>query len=184
MHKKTNNIKMLCFSGVMAAMFVGLDFLAVAISAPFGGTLKISFSALPIIIVAIFGGPFWGATTGFVGSFIAQLLTYGLTATTALWMIPDIVRGLIMGWLFRAFKCSTKKGILILETSIASIVATILNTGAMLVEQKLYGYYQSYLAIYVAVPTRTIVGIVTAIIIAVVLPTIVNALRKQNLEIL
>lgn len=54
--QKTNNIKMICLAGVMAALYVCLDFLAVSVSAPFGGTLKISISGLPVIIVAIFCG--------------------------------------------------------------------------------------------------------------------------------
>lgn len=180
--KESNKVKFLCMAGIMAAMYVGLDFLAVSVSAPFGGNLKISLSGLPVIIMAVFGGPLWGAATGFIGAFIGQLITYGLSATTALWVLPAVVRGLSMGFLFRAFKCSMKPGILTLETCITSLLVTLFNTGAMLVEQKLYGYYQSFLAIYVAIPTRIFAGIVTAIVFSLMLPTILNALNKQNIE--
>lgn len=81
MSKRKNTIKFICLSGIMAAMYVGLDFLAVSVSAGFGGTLKISLSGLPVIIVAIFGGPIWGAATGFIGAFIGQMITYGMSAT-------------------------------------------------------------------------------------------------------
>ena len=66
MSKNKNTVKFICLAGVMAAMYVGLDFLAVSVSAPFGGNLKISLSGLPVIIVSIFAGPLWGAATGFV----------------------------------------------------------------------------------------------------------------------
>lgn len=178
--KNKNTIKLLCLAGVMAAMYVGLDFLAVSVSVPFGGNLKISLSGLPIIITAIFGGSLWGAATGFVGAFIGQLITYGLSPTTLLWVLPAIVRGLSMGLLFRAFKKSTKTGILTLEICISSVLVTLFNTGAMLVEQKLYGYYQSYLAIFVAIPSRIFAGIITAIIFSLMLPTIIKALNKYN----
>ena len=79
---------MICLAGVMAALYVCLDFLAVSVSAPFGGTMKISISGLPVIIVAIFCGPWWGAATGFIGAFIGQLITYGISATTVLWVLP------------------------------------------------------------------------------------------------
>ena len=131
----------------MTAMYIGLDFLAVSGSAPFGGNLKISLSGLPVIIVAIFGGPFWGAATGFVGAFIGQLITYGISATTLLRVLPATIRGLSMDLLFHAFKRSLKPGILTLETCISSLLVTLFNTGAMLVEQKLYGYDQSFLTI-------------------------------------
>ncbi len=179
MSKTKNNLKMLCLAGIMSALYVGLDFLAVSVSAPFGGNLKISLSGLPVIIVAIFGGPLWGAACGFVGAFIGQLLTYGLSATTLLWILPAVVRGLSMGLLFRAFKKSLSPGVLTLETGISSLLVTAFNTGAMLVEQKLYGYYSSYLAIFMAVPTRVLAGIVTAVVFSFMLPTIVSSLRKH-----
>lgn len=179
--KTTEKIKLLCLTGIMAAMFVGLDVLAVSISAPFGGNLKISLSGLPVLIVSIFGGPLWGGMTGFLGAFIGQLITYGLSATTVLWIIPAVARGVIMGLLFRAFRRSLAPGILILETCITSVAVTLLNTAAMLLEQKLYGYYQSYLAIYGAIPARLLAGIITAVIFSFMLPTIVNTLKKQKI---
>ena len=178
MKKSTANVRMLCLAGVMAALYVGLDFLAVSVSAPFGGTLKISLSGLPVIIVAIFGGPLWGAAAGFVGAFIGQMLTYGFSATTLLWVLPAVVRGVSMGLLFRAFRQSVKPGILTVETAISSLLVTLLNTGAMLVEQKLYGYYSSYIAIFAAIPQRVIAGIITAVIFSLMLPTIITALKK------
>lgn len=178
MKQKSNKLKMLCLAGIMAAIYVALDFLAVSVSAPFAGNLKISLSGLPVIIVAIFGGPFWGAVTGFIGAFIGQMLTYGLSATTILWILPAVVRGLSMGFLFRAFKKSIKPGVLTLETCISALLVTIFNTGAMLVEQKLYGYYSSYLAIFLAIPARVLAGIITSVVFSLMLPTIVDSLRK------
>lgn len=178
MQKKSNNIKLICLSAIMAALYVGLDFLAVSVSAPFGGNLKISLSGLPVIIVAILGGPLWGAATGFVGAFIGQMLTYGFSATTLLWILPAAVRGLSMGILFKTFKRKTSAGILTIETCISSLLVTLFNTGAMLVEQKLYGYYNSYLAIFVGIPTRVFAGIITAIVFSLMLPTIIAPLQK------
>lgn len=178
MKKTVTNVKMLCLAGVMAAVYVGLDFLAVSVSAPFGGNLKISLSGLPVIITAIFGGPIWGAAAGLVGALVGQLLTYGLSWTTVLWILPAVVRGLSMGLLFRAFKRSLKPSVLTLETCISSLLVTAFNTGAMLIEQKLYGYYSSYLAIYLAIPARVFAGIITAVVFSLMLPTIVTSLRK------
>lgn len=179
MQKSASKVKLLCLAGVMAALYVGLDFLAVSVSAPFGGTLKISLSGLPVIIVAIFGGPLWGAAAGFVGAFIGQMLTYGFSATTLLWVLPAVVRGVSMGLLFRAFKQSIKPSVLTLETAISSLLVTLFNTLAMLVEQKLYGYYSSYIAIFAAIPQRVIAGIITAVIFSLMLPTIITALKKH-----
>lgn len=176
MSKSANNLKMLCLAGVMAALYVGLDFLAVSISAPFGGQLKISFSGLPVIIVSIFGGPLWGAATGFVGALVGQMITYGFGATTLLWVLPAVIRGLSMGLLFRAFKKSMTPSILILETCISSLLVTLCNTGALLLDQVIYGYGSVY-TVLVAIPTRVIAGIVTAVVFSLMLPTIVQSLK-------
>ena len=92
MSKNKNTIRFICLAGIMAAMYVGLDYLAVTVSAPFGGNLKISLSGLPVIIVSIVAGPIWGATTGFVGAFTGQMISYGMSATTLLWVLPEIGR--------------------------------------------------------------------------------------------
>ncbi len=171
--------KIMCLAGVMAAMYVGLDLLAVSVSVPFGGNLKISLSGLPIIITALVGGPLWGAAAGFVGAFIGQMVTYGFTATTLLWVLPAVVRGLSMGWLYRAFGRRNGVGFLTLETVISSVLVTLFNTGAMLLEQLIYGYYSSYLAIFLAVPTRIISGALTAVIFSLMLPTITDVINKH-----
>lgn len=173
-----SKLKLICLSGIMAAIYIGLDFLAVSVSAPFGGTLKISLSGLPVIIVAIFGGPIWGAATGFVGALLGQLLNYGFSATTVLWILPAVMRGLSMGILFRIFKRSIKPSRLIIETCISSVIVTLFNTFAMLVEQYMYGYYNSYIAIYAAIPARIFAGVVTAVIFSLMLPTIITSLNK------
>ena len=161
MSKQSNYVKLICLSAVMAAVYCGLDVLAVSVSAPFGGSLKISLSGLPIIIVAIFGGPIWGAATGFVGAFIGQMISYGFTPMTLLWVLPAVVRGLSVGLLFKLFKKSTAPSILISITCISSILVTIFNTIAKMADFALYGAYYpgapgSYLAIFLEVPQRVI----------------------------
>lgn len=173
----SSNIKMLCLAGVMAALYVCLDFLAVSVSAPLGDDLKISISGLPIIVVAIFYGPWWGAATGFVGAFVGQLITYGIGATTFFWVLPAVVRGIMVGYLFRAFKKSTRPSILAIETCLSSLVVTLLNTGAMLVDQMLYDY-STYYEIFIAIPLRVIAGILTALVFTLMLPTIIDSLKQ------
>lgn len=175
--KSSNNIKMICLAGVMAALYVCLDFLAVSVSAPFGNSLKISLSGLPVIIVAIFCGPWWGAATGFLGAFIGQMISYGIGPTTLLWVLPAMARGITMGYLFRIFKCTAKPSILAIQTCISSLIVTALNTVALILDQMIYGY-SSYYAIWVAVPGRIIAGILTALVFSLMLPTILNSLNK------
>ena len=178
MNKSNINLKMMCLTGVMAALYVGFELLTEPMSTALGGDMKIlAFSGLTVMIVSIFGGPVWGAATGFIGEFLTQLLLWGFAPTTFLWVLPAVIRGLVMGWLFNAFKKSMAPGVLILETCITALVVTLSNTGVMLIDQMLYGYYNSYYAIVVAIPKRAITGVVTAVIFSLMLPTIVNALK-------
>ena len=183
MSKRKTNIQFLTLSAIMAALYVGLDFLAVSISAPLGGSMKISISGLPVLIVAVFAGPIWGGACGFVGALVGQMISYGFTPMTLLWVLPAVVRGVSGGLLFKAFKSSTKPLPIIAMTCISSVLVTLFNTVAKLVDFAVYGAYypgapESYVAVLWEVPQRLIAGIITAIILALKLPTIIDAIKK------
>ena len=69
-----------------------------------GNDLKITLAALPIIVIALLCGPVEGLLTGCIGTFLSQLLTYGITISTPFWILPYTIQGLAAGLLFRAFK--------------------------------------------------------------------------------
>ena len=83
----------LCTTGVLAALYVPLAlFLAVQI-----GNVRISFGSLPVVVAALLLGPLESVAVAFVGEFLKQILSYGFTATTLLYLIPPALRGLIIG---------------------------------------------------------------------------------------
>ncbi len=115
------------------------------------GWINISVSALPIIVGALLYGPGGGLMVGLVGAFLGQLMTYGVTATTVLWIIPPAVRGLLIGLYAKrcGYELSRKQlvGVLI----VTSLVVTLLNTGAIyldsgrsLLRSRLQGYARRY----------------------------------------
>lgn len=168
----------LCLSGVMAALFFVLDFFATGISlAFFGNSIKISASGLPIIITAILAGPLFAAGAGFVGALLGQMLQYGFTATTLLWVLPAVARGFVVGVLFIAFKRSLKPHLIILETVISSLAVTALNTLAMLIDSKLNGYY-SYTYIFGGILPRVVSGIITAALLSIIALPIIRLICK------
>ena len=156
----------------MSALYVGLDYLSVTLSAPFAMSFKISLNAFPVIIAAICFGPIWGAATGFIGAFAGQLLTYGFTATTFLWTVPAVARGLSVGLIFIAFNKSLKRLPLILNCILSALIVTGLNTIVMYVDSKIYGYPAALFGIMLI--SRIISGVVTSAAIAVVLPPIIK----------
>lgn len=172
MSKKFQKTKALCFLAVMSAMFVALEYVAITPTE----NIKITLSGFPIILSAVYFGPLGGAAVGLVGSFISQLIKFGLGPTTVLWMAPAVLRGLSMGLLFIAFKRSFKYRYITIEIIISSLLVTIANTFVMFLDAKIYGYPFA-LAAGVAL-FRVISSVLTALVFSVVFIPCYKALKK------
>ena len=170
------NVKKLCLSAVLAALYVGLDYLAVSVSAPFGGTVKLSLSGIAVLVIAAFCGPVWGAATGFVGAFIGQMITYGFTATTLLWVMPAVLRGIVFGLLFIAIKRRVDFLWLLIPTLISGAVVTAANTIVMYIDAKIYHYPVTLFG--AALVSRIIAAVITSIIFALILPELLKYIKK------
>ena len=142
------------------------------------GWINISVSALPIIVGALLYGPGGGLMVGLVGAFLGQLMTYGVTATTVLWIIPHAVRGLLIGLYAKrcGYELSRKQlvGVLI----VTSLVVTLLNTGAIYLDSVIYGYY-TYAYVFGKVGIRIVSGAVTAVAMAFVTPPVLDMLKRS-----
>ena len=57
------------------------------------GNLKITIEAMPVFLGALMLGPVDGMVIGGIGTLLYQLLSYGVTATTALWIAPARAAG-------------------------------------------------------------------------------------------
>ena len=84
--------RQLALNAVLAAMCAALGYLSLDF-----GNLKITFESVPILIGALLFGGLDGAAIGAVGTLIYQLLRYGVTVTTPLWILPYVLCGLVVG---------------------------------------------------------------------------------------
>ncbi len=85
---------------------------------------------------------------------VYQLLRYGVSVTTLLWILPYVVCGLIVGLYAqkRGFSSAQSRIIIVV---IAELVVTTLNTGVMYIDSKIYGYYSAvYIFGSIAAATR------------------------------
>ncbi len=164
-----NLTKMLCINAVMVALYVVLEYVSVRI----GNNLKITFNGLPIIISAIFFGPLAGAFTGGLGSFISQMLQFGFSPTTVLWILPAIARGLTVGILYKY----CRKKYLSLYIVLSSLIVSALNTLTLYVDGKLYHYYNPA-TFLTATAFRFASGIITAVVYIAVIYAIMKPLEK------
>ena len=138
--------------------------------------IRISVDSLPIILGALlYVG---GLLVGLLGSLMNQLITYGLTATTVLWVIPAAVRGLMIGAYAKKchFELSSAKIVGVL--CVTAVVVTALNTGAMYLDSVINGYY-NYAYVFGGVITRVIAGVATALVMSFVAPPVVGMLDSS-----
>ena len=148
-----------------------------AVSLDFG-SIKLTLESLPVMLGALLFGPVDGALIGLVGTLLYQALRYGLTVTTPLWVLPYVVCGLVMGVYAKkcGFALTTKKTILV--SIIANLLVTTLNTAAMYLDSKIFGYY-SYAVIFGAIVARYVVCVAKSVLFGVLLPPLVKYVRER-----
>lgn len=170
---KNCKTRRLAMDAMLVAMYVVLSMVSIKLP-----NMKITLDSLPILVAAALLGPIDGMAVGLLGSFINQMLTYGLTVTTPLWILPAGVRGVIVG--LCAKRHSFDMGVKETETVtiLSALVVTALNTGVMYVDSVIFGYY-SWAYVFGAVIPRVIAGILTAAVFAAILPTLVRVLRER-----
>lgn len=165
--------KELCVNSMLAAMCAVLGYLSIDT-----GNLKVTLESVPIIIGAVLYGPLCGVAVGGVGTFVYQLLRYGLSVTTALWMLPYCVCGLIVGLYARSNDFSLSRRQLILICLVAELVVTTLNTAVLYVDSRVYGYTVAY--VFATIVPRYIICVVKAVAVGAILPPLINVLEHRR----
>ena len=139
----------LAADAVLAAMCAVLG----ALSLDFGN-LKITFESLPVLLAALAFGPLDGLAVGGIGTLIYQLLRYGVSVTTPLWILPYALCGLLVGLYAKklGFVFSGKQ--LAWAVFLSSLLIFVLNTGVLWLDSIVYGYYSAVYIFGSFVPRR------------------------------
>lgn len=145
-------VRRLVLDAVLIALYVLLGFLKI----PIGNMLRINLASFAVVVCAVAFSPIDGLIVGFMGEFLSQILgPYGLTPTTVLWALPEAVRGLLLGLCMVFFAKKQLDASRILKTKalpwflvasvMAGVIASLLNTFALYVDSKMFGYYNHYM---------------------------------------
>ena len=170
----------ICRIGILAALYVPLAvFAAIQI-----GNVRISFGSLPVVVSALLFGPVEAILVAGVGEFFKQLLTYGVTATTALYLIPPAVRGAVIGLVAVAMwksgrRLESRKALYYVTCVCAGLLTTVGNTLVNWLDSVIYAYY-TFAYVFGDFIYRSVVGVLTAIAIATVAMPLVALLRRQK----
>lgn len=174
--RKTDSfpLKRITFDAILVAVFFVLTLFSVEVAG-----VKVTFDSLAVVIAAVLFGPLDAFLVGFLGAMLEQLIKYGITATTLLWVIPPAVRGLVIGVGIRKFPEGKRIGLYFVVCVIAGLVTSLLNTMVYYIDAKLYGYY-NYALIFGVLLVRLLTGAAASVITAAVALPILKAIRKSG----
>ena len=169
-----SNTQKLAVNAMLAALcavlgYVSLDF----------GNIKITFESFPVTLGALLFGPMDGGLIAFVGTLIYQLLRYGLSVTTLLWVLPIVVCGLLVGGISAKAKYALTRTQMLLTVMIGELVITLLNTGVLYIDSKIFGYY-SFSFIFGTLLLRLGICLVKGFVFGLVMSPLTQTIRKNR----
>lgn len=158
--------------GMLSAMCAILGYISIDFA-----NLRFTFVSFPIYVGAfLLGGPS-GFLIGFIGNFIYQVLKFGITATTVLWIIPYAAAGYVAGVYAKSknFNMNARQTMFII--AVCAFMISTLNTISFFIDAKIYGYYNP-VTMFAAIPPRYVKTVIEVIIYSAVVPTVLHAVRR------
>ena len=156
-------VQRICTDGVLIALYFVLTTFSLRM-----GNLRITFASL--ILIAM------------LGELLNQVLQYGLTVTTPMWLLPPAIRALVLGLFFYVARkfgifSPARKPVLMYAACItAALCTTFANTLATYIDSKLFHYY-SFAYVFGDLLLRIGTGVLTAVIMATIAMPLVTLLR-------
>ena len=170
---KKMSTRQLATDAMLAAMCAVLGYLSLDL-----GNVKITFESFPVLMAALLFGPVDGMAVGGVGTLIYQLVRYGVTATTPLWILPYVACGAVVGLYARKKQFAPARGQVLFITVAAELLVTVLNTGVLYLDSRIYGYYFPGIILGV-LALRLALCIGKAIVYGLVLPVVLRPIRRS-----
>ena len=158
---------------LLAAMCVVLGFMSIRI----GNIMKVSLEDFPVILAALMYGPSDGIIVAAIGIFLYQLLSFGITATTALWILPFVVVGGLAGLYARKFNFNNNPKQILIIFLICEVLICLLNTVAIYADSKIFGYYYPTI-ITGMIAIRMVTAIGKGVVLGFISPPILRTLSK------
>lgn len=164
----------LTFLGLSLALYIALSFVTIRLPGQ-----EITFKGLAIILPSVVGGPIDGVFVAISGEFINQLVgPYGLTPTTPLWILPHVLRALIIGFMMKHKDPIKDKFYWAFVVILSGIVVTLTNSFVIWIDALIFEYPSGLM--WLTIFTRAAATITTSIIYIIVIPLLIKPLIKLN----
>ena len=162
------------FLALNLALYIGLSFVSIRLPAQ-----EITFKGLPLVFVSVVSGPIDGVFVAIFGEFIAQLTSpYGLTPTTALWILPHVFRALIVGLMMRKKDVFENKAWWILTVILSGIAVTVSNSLVIWLDGIIMNYPATLT--FISIITRAAASVATSIIYILLIPLLIRPIMKAG----
>ena len=159
MQKRSERIKRLVIDAMLVGIFVVLSLYA-SVDV---WVMKFTFNGIAIILAALLFGLKDACAVAILGAFLEQLLTYGLSVTTPLWILPALCRALLVGGYAQLVRFRYRPLVMMAVVVASSVLVTVVNTGVMWADSVIMGYY-SFAYVFGKILPRFGAGIITALL--------------------
>lgn len=180
MNNRNQTVYRLAIDSMMASLYFVLAYFAIKI-----GNITITPASITIILVAIIYSPVDAISVALVGELINQTAKYGLTITTPLWLIPVLLRTIIISVVAQIFRnhnsyLEKHKVAFYITTISANLITTIANTAVIFLDAYIMNYPVSFALLETVL--RFISSLITSIVVTTLSLPILKAVSKINLQ--
>lgn len=169
----------IAFDGMLAAVYFALSWAVVDT-----GSLKFTLTSLAVVTAALLFGPADACAVALVGEFLYQVIVFGVTATTPLWLLPPVVHALALGLCARLLgrkQPLEQRPLLCFAACMGcAVLNSLCNTLALYADSKYYGYYEYHMVFGLAL-VRVAVGLATALVVTAAAIPLVRTLRNKGI---
>ena len=169
--------KRIALDGVLAALYFALSMLMVT-----SGNLQFRFTSLALIAAALLFSAADACAVAFVGELLYQLLLFGLSATTPIWLLPPVLHALLLGLsaaLVRRYVPQQRQmPVFFAACLLCGLLNACFNTAALYADAHVYGYYNPA-SFWSLALIRLGVGILTAAVTAAAAIPLVKLLKRR-----
>lgn len=172
---KVNLVHRISFDAILTALYFALASVGISF-----GNVHLTLGSLPVVLAALLFGISDSCLIALSGELLIQFFTYGMTLTTAIWVIPPVLRGLIVGIFAHYYRkkgdqLEKHKGMLVVAVLSAAIVTTSANTLAMAVDAWVYQYPLAI--VFLETILRFASGIASAVLVGFACLPLSSAIR-------
>ena len=174
---KLSATRRLVYDALLMALYVLFAKLTIQLQ-----DIRITLAPLPILVASLFFLPYDACLVAGLGEFIIQLTgEYGLTPTTPLWILPPIIRALLLSlpsyfYRKRGSRIENHLAIYFLVILLSALFTTVANTGVWFLDAYLMAYPFPYTLLTTIL--RGIAGLITSFVIGALALPLSKALQK------